>query len=292
MRYTGKNLCKEHFLRTQWRRINRLRVKEELIVSGDKVVCACSGGKDSTTLMHVLAKICKGRPDLELEVLSVDEGIGGYRSRQLKRAREHSRELGLPHTTLSFKKEFGKSLDEIVAENEEMSPCAYCGVMRRSLLNQGAKRLGATKLATAHNADDEAQSVLMNALRGDVRRMARMGAKVGVRDFEGFVPRVKPFRLIPEKEVAAMAVLMGLEPDFEGSCPYSHKSFRGLVKSHLNEIEKESAGVKFNLLKFSDELFPILKKSLSSFEVARCEKCGEPTSQEVCNLCQILESLD
>lgn len=277
-------------MRMQWRRINKLRTKEKLIVSGDKVICACSGGKDSTTLMHVLAKICD-RPDLKLHVLSIDEGICGYRPAELKQAKKHARMLGLPHTVLSFKDEYGATLDEIVAGHSEMSPCAYCGVLRRYLLNKGAKQLGGTKVATGHNADDEAQSVMMNALRGDVKRMARMGAKVGIRDFDDFVPRIKPFRMIPEREVAAMSLLMGLDLSFHGDCPYADQSFRQLVREHLNQLETQSAGVRFNLLKFSDELLPILKSAMSSYKPTPCSSCGEPTSNEKCNLCRILKDI-
>lgn len=290
LKYAGKNLCKEHFMRMEWRRINKLRVKEKLIVSGDKVICACSGGKDSTTLMHVLAKICD-RPDIDLEVLSIDEGIKGYRSAELAQAKKHAKMLGLPHTILSFKDAYGMTLDRIVKENKDQSPCAYCGVLRRYLINKGARDLKGTKLATGHNADDEAQSILMNALRGDTKRMARTGAKVGLRDFNEFVPRIKIFRDIPEREIAAMSVVMGLNLAFHDDCPYAYTAFRQIVREHLNQIETESAGVKFNLLKFSDELAPILKKAMAGQKPVACLKCGEPTSRGKCKLCEMLENL-
>jgi len=283
-------MCAEHFLRMQWRRINHLRTQEKLIVSGDRVVCACSGGKDSTTLMHVLARICD-RKDLSLQVLSIDEGIRGYRPFELKQARKHAKILGLEHTILSFKEEFGQTLDQIVRTNKDNPPCSYCGVLRRYLLNKGAKALGATKLAVGHNADDEAQSVLMNALRGDVIHMARLGPKHEVPDFAGFVPRIKLFRNIPEREVAAMSILMGLNISFHQDCPYAGTAFRQIVREHLNELETQSTGVKFKLLKFLDELSPILRSSLKQGRPELCNKCGEPTSGEKCKLCEILADI-
>ena len=57
-----------------------------------------------------------------------------------------------------------------------------------------------------HNLDDEAQSVLMNWLRGDRERILR---RPGGNGGQGFIPRVKPLMEIPEKEVALYGILKG-----------------------------------------------------------------------------------
>ncbi len=79
-----------------------------------------------------------------------------------------------------------------------------------------AKKVGATKLATGHNLDDEAQTVLMNYLRGDIDRLLRLEQSVK----EGLIPRMKPLRDVPEKEVPLYAILKGLPIDLN-ECEFS-----------------------------------------------------------------------
>lgn len=50
--------------------------------------------------------------------------------------------------------------------------CTFCGVFRRQALDRGAALIGADKVATGHNADDIAETVLLNIVRGDVPRCA------------------------------------------------------------------------------------------------------------------------
>ncbi len=49
----------------------------------------------------------------------------------------------------------------------------FCGVFRRQALDRGAMKLAVNKIATGHNADDIAETILMNILRGDIARLKR-----------------------------------------------------------------------------------------------------------------------
>ena len=96
----------------------------------------------------------------------------------------------------------------------------------------GAERAGATKLATGHNLDDEAQSVLMNVLRGDLMRLVRnSGMDSGGR----FIPRVKPLMYIQEKEIATCLMVQGEWEDLP-ECPYAVHALRREVRSILSEL--------------------------------------------------------
>jgi cytoplasmic tRNA 2-thiolation protein 1 len=61
-------------------------------------------------------------------------------------------------------------MDEIVREIGRKNNCTFCGVFRRQALDRGAALLRATKMVTGHNADDVAETVLLNILRGDIAR--------------------------------------------------------------------------------------------------------------------------
>ena len=73
----------------------------------------------------------------------------------------------IPLTILSYKDLYGWTMDEIVKYSGLNNNCTYCGVLRRQAMERGAILLGASKLILGHNADDLAETVLMNILRGD-----------------------------------------------------------------------------------------------------------------------------
>ncbi len=77
-------------------------------------------------------------------------------------------------------------MDRIVSQVGRKSNCTFCGVFRRQALDRGAHLVGADKIVTGHNADDIAETVVMNVLRGDVARLQRCTAITTVRTKIGF----------------------------------------------------------------------------------------------------------
>jgi len=164
--------------------------KYKLFKRGQKVAIGASGGKDSAVLMQVM-KILNERYDygLKLCLLSIDEGISGYRDHSLEEVKFHSNNYGLELKILSYKDLYNWSMDEIVSVAGRKSNCTFCGVFRfdyykklprinqfvtrRQALDRGAWQLGVDIVATGHNGDDVAETVLMNMLRGDVGRLSR-----------------------------------------------------------------------------------------------------------------------
>ncbi len=252
-----------------------------MVGKGDRIAVALSGGKDSITLLYMLHKIFQNRRDIELLAVTVDEGIEGYREHTLENAIKLTHELGINHTIRSFKDEFGITLDELTKKGEHAS-CTLCGVLRKNLLNKAARELGANKLATGHNLDDEAQTLLMNYLRGDVDRLKRMLPDTIQ---PGMVRRIKPLRSIPEKEVALYAFLSAL-PLSTDECPYAGEALRNEIREMLNNYEVKHPGTKYSLLSGFDVLSEVLCPA--DTKIVYCKKCGEPSSEAVCKTCRLL----
>jgi uncharacterized protein (TIGR00269 family) len=285
-RYAGVFLCDRHLIKSVEHRFRLAVSKHELIRRGERVTVAVSGGKDSLSLLHLLAE----REDswgFELSALTVDEGISGYREYSVEKVRKAVTELGVEWRLISFREKFGKTLDEMLV-HAKLGPCTYCGVLRRKLLNEGAKELGADKLATAHNLDDEVQAIFLDYIRGDLQRLCRLGPKYEAR--EGFVPRIKPLREIPEKEMALYAMLRGI--DFHlGSCPH-RRGIHAEIEAFLNRLESRHPNSKLMILKFFDRIKPKLSELLpQDFSLQTCKLCGEPAAREVCRSCRLLADL-
>lgn len=141
---------------------------------GEIVVSGASGGKDSTVLLHILTLLNKRHSyNIDIRLLSIDEGIDGYRDDSISTVKENAKTYQLPLHILSYRDLFGWTMDEIVRRVGVRNSCTYCGVLRRQALERGAVQIGATVIATGHNADDNAETVLMNFLRADLPRLAQ-----------------------------------------------------------------------------------------------------------------------
>jgi len=292
LKYSKQFLCEAHFTRLFEKRVRRTIRKNKLLRYDDKIAVALSGGKDSSVLLKILNELTKKVRTSSLFAITIDEGIAGYSENNIEITKKFCGELGIEHYIFSFKDETGITMDDVVNKiknsGKAAPPCSYCGVFRRNLLNIKAREMGATKIATGHNLDDECQVMFMNFIRGDLGRIARMGTYTGIIKNEKFVPKIKPLRECPEDEVRMYAILNELEINSE-RCPYSRYAFRETVRNCLNGIEEKHPGSKFQALKSIDELIPIMKEVYKTGELPnKCEICGELTSGRVCKFCEIM----
>jgi uncharacterized protein (TIGR00269 family) len=261
----------------------------------DRVAVAVSGGKDSVSLLHVLAKLEGKYPKASLVAVTVDEGIKGYRDEALKIASSNCRKLGIRHVTVSFERLFGCTFDDMIKrlkdkDGEKQTPCALCGVLRRKALNLAARKAKADKLATAHTLDDETQTILLNIFHGDVLRIAKE-KPVTDEVHSKLVPRAKPFCEVPEKETALYAYVKGIE--FQGTpCPYATDALRNDARLILDRLEERHAGMKFTIFKSIEKIRPALEELARKEGLGECTECGEPTTDRVCRACQFRKQLE
>ena len=255
---------------------------------------AVSGGKDSVTLLHIMKKIEKAFPNVTMSVGTVDEGIKDYRDEALLIARKNCQKLGIDHIVISFKELFGYGLDEIVhltqkKEQSGLTPCSYCGVLRRKALNILAREAGVKKLVTAHSLDDETQTMLLNVIHGDPMRIARLKPVLNI-VHPKFVPRVKPLCMVPEKEVVLYAYLKGIK--FQCfNCPYAQAALRNDLRNFLNRLELKHAGTLFTVFRSMEKLHYMAEEFAEEVELNECRICGEPSISNLCRPCHILQEL-
>jgi tRNA(Ile)-lysidine synthase len=120
---------------------------------GAKILLAVSGGGDSTALLHVMASLC-AKFGLALHAHGVNHGLRHEASLELDQAQRLSTALGVPFTRTELRVSQGSNLQ------------ARARHARFAALRGAARELGAACIATAHHADDRAETVLMRLMRG------------------------------------------------------------------------------------------------------------------------------
>jgi tRNA(Ile)-lysidine synthase TilS/MesJ len=212
-------LCKKCFIDYFEKKVKKTIRNYKLFKKGETIGIALSGGKDSLTTLHIVNNIAKQQRTTKVIAITIDEGIKGYRDKTLTFAKKYCKENDIDLHIASYKETFGKTLDSIVKKTDTI-PCSICGVFRRYLLNFKAKELKIDKLATGHNLDDEAQTILMNQFRNNLTVSARLGPITGLSENKKFIRRIKPLYFVTEKEVMTYAFLNNLSTDFS-ECPYA-----------------------------------------------------------------------
>jgi uncharacterized protein (TIGR00269 family) len=57
-------------------------------------------------------------------------------------------------------------------------------------------------------------------------------------------------------------------------------------------MEEKHSGTKFTLFKSIEKIKPALEKMADETKLRECKSCGEPTVDDVCKTCQILQALN
>lgn len=283
----GSKVCKECFYVLFETEVHETITSNTLFRRGEKVCVAASGGKDSTVLAEVMTTL-NARYDygLELFLLSIDEGIAGYRDDSLETVKRNQQQYQLPLKILSYQDLYGWSMDEIVSHIGRRNNCTFCGVFRRQALDRGATLLGAHKIVTGHNGDDLAETVLLNILRGDAPRLQRCTQVTT--GMEGALQRSKPFKYCYEKEIVMYAHYKKLDY-FSTECIYSPYAYRGYAREFIKDLERVDPTTLLNIIASGESLE--IQEGVKMPTRGSCSRCGYVSSQALCKACVLLEQL-
>ena len=146
----------------------------------------------------------------------------------------------------------------------------------------------ADKIITGHNADDIAETVYMNILRGDFFRLAKcVDIVTGAGDI---LPRCKPFKYTYEKEIVMYAHFKKLDY-FSTECIYYPNSYRGYVRELIKDLERTRPSTIIDII-HSGESLKIDTSMVKLPQKRNCSKCGFISSNEICKACELLDGLN
>ena len=222
------------------KKVTRAVTEFGLIENGDRIMIGLSGGKDSWALIQILDVLRRRAPiDFSLVGVNIDSGYEGYEHQKLTDAcAAHGWELHVEHTDI------GETIEDILEQSA--TPCSLCARLRRGALYRLATKVGATKIALGHHADDFIETLLLNVFfQGSIKAMpARLVSDNGAHIV------IRPLVYVLESEARAYAKECGL-PIIGCCCPACGDLSlqRQRMKRLIAQLEVEHPEVKNSILR-------------------------------------------
>ncbi len=296
MRQHKLALCEVHYPEWFILQVQRTIEKYHMFGYDDRVLVAVSGGKDSLSLWDVLLRLGYQADGLyiDLGIGRSDSGAAGYSAASREKAeRFASQRSGARFIVVDLWAEYGETVPEVAkrVHRGRGRPCSVCGLIKRHVMNRVAREDNYTVLATGHNLDDEAATLLGNLLHWQIGYIARQ-APVLLASGDGFARKVKPLCRLYERETAAYALLSGIDYIYD-ECPYAVGATSLYHKELLNRLEEESPGAKlqFYLGFLRARETGLFCEQGGAVELHPCINCGQPTSAPgLCTFCRLWKS--
>ena len=281
LRHANLRLCPEHLVSRVEKVAADTIKKFRMFSPEERVLVAVSGGKDSLALWGILAKL-----GYRADGVYLDLGIEGYSDRSREFSQGFADAHGLRLHVVRVEEELGAGIDGLLRVARGKA-CSLCGTVKRYLLNRVAHEGGYPVLATGHNLDDEAATLLGNLLRWEEGYLAR---QYPVLPGEGkLVRRVKPLVFLSEREVAAYCIISGIQYIYE-ECPHAAGARSIALKHVLNKLEDRYPGTKLGFLRGFLKLRGRFQPP-EPVELRDCPVCGMPTAAEgPCRFCRLRET--
>jgi tRNA 2-thiocytidine biosynthesis protein TtcA len=203
-----------------------------MIEKSHKSMCvALSGGKDSLTMLSLLAAIAKrGSQSFQLHAIHVEDAFNSSKKTH-KFLQKFCKELQIPLTIVSFPKVSLESLN-----------CYSCSRLRRKVIFETAKELNIPFIAFGHHRDDNIQTLLLNLFH-----QAEFAAMLPLLPMIHYqVTILRPLIYASEADIMFFAKYYHFLPS-TCSCRKGKSTKRKSVEKLLCAIEKEFPHVRNNL---------------------------------------------
>ena len=203
-----------------------------MLQPGDRVAVGVSGGKDSLTLLVLLAALRKYHPSrFDLHAVTVDMGLAGMDFTQVEAL---CHRLEVPYTRVETQ------IAPIIFDyRQEKNPCSMCAKMRRGALNQALLELGCNKVALGHHYDDAVETFFLSLFYE-----GRLSCFQPVTNLDRTgVIQIRPMLYLSEKTIAHFAARHGL-PIVHNPCPADKNTKRQEVKDLVYELSSRYPDLK------------------------------------------------
>ncbi len=207
-----------------------------LIEDNDSVAVGVSGGKDSLTLLYVLAAMRIYMPQkFTVKALMLDLGYKCDTSEFERFCEKIDVECIIKQTDIA---------NVVFDVRHEKNPCSLCAKMRRGALNELAVESGCNKVALGHHFDDVIETFYMSLI---------YEARLSCFDAKSYLDRVgvtviRPLIYTEEKDIINFAEREKL-PIIHNPCPADGFTKRQYVKNLLADLERDNPDVKHRIFR-------------------------------------------
>ena len=241
-----------------------------MIVEGDKILVAMSGGKDSYVLLETLQKLQKRAPvHFDLLAVHIDQHIPGSDPASIE---AFLKKTGVPYHIES--QDTHSIVERLIPSGKNV--CSLCARLRRGILYRVARELKCTKIALGHQMDDVVSTLLLNMFYGG--RIKAMPPVLRSDDKTNIV--IRPLIYIREYETAKWAKIREYPLAPKHLCGASENKKRQEIKALLNEWDKNFDSRIYNLFMSTTRVSPSQLSDKSIFDFTHFEKKESKNNDE------------
>lgn len=210
-----------------------------LISDGDRIAVGVSGGKDSVLLLYALY-LYQQMHVKNFDIIGIHINMG-FPNMNFSNVDEFFSKINIP---LVHEDSDIYEILKLNAEEDGSLPCSLCSKFKKAAVIEAAKKLGFSKIAFAHHADDAIETLFLNAIYGG--RLATFKPNMYLDRSE--TTFVRPFAYVYETDVVNAFHNKEI-PVVVSTCPMDGYTKRQEIKELLQSIYSSYPMAKQNFLK-------------------------------------------
>ncbi|MGH8547133.1 MAG: tRNA 2-thiocytidine(32) synthetase TtcA [Methylococcales bacterium] len=252
------------------REVGKAIVDYAMIESGDRVMVALSGGKDSFTLLDILISLqCNAPVDFELIAVNLDQKQPGFPEHVLPGYLESR---NIPYHIIE--QDTYSVVKRVIPEGK--TTCGLCSRLRRGALYNFAKQHGITKLALGHHRDDIIETFFLNLFHGGT--LKAMPPKLLSDDHNHIL--IRPLAYCREKDIGAYAALRGFPIIPCNLCGSQQNLQRQAIKQMLKIWDKQHPGRVESIFRGLQNIAPSQLADVNWFDFMSLEQSRNAPTDE------------
>jgi len=226
---------KKPYHQALWRRVGQACADYNMIEENDKIAVGLSGGKDSITLLYILARIQK-ISKVNFELVGVHVGMGWEVDLSpLKNFCQKEQ--------ITFYSENAQIAKIVFDARAEKNPCSLCAKLRRGALNNIAKQLNCNKVALGHHLDDAIETLLLCMFYEGRFSCFKPKTYLDRKD----ITVIRPLVYVKEQTIKQVVEDLQL-PIIHNPCPVDGLTKREEIKNTITQLERDIPQIRDRLL--------------------------------------------